>query len=46
MTKKVFFVDDDPTILRSYKRYIGLEFNLDTNLGGESGSKMLEENSP
>ncbi|MFQ5770796.1 MAG: HD domain-containing phosphohydrolase [bacterium] len=46
MTKKILFVDDDPTILRSYKRYLGLEFNIETALGGESGLKMLRERGP
>lgn len=46
MTKKILFVDDDPIILRSFKRYTGLEFNVETALGGEAGLKMLTERGP
>ncbi len=46
MTPKILFVDDDPAILRSYKRYLSLEFDLDTALGGEHGLQMMSENGP
>ena len=43
---KILFVDDEPAILRSYQRYIGLDYEVDTALGGEKGLEMLEENGP
>ena len=46
MTPKILFVDDEPAILRSYARFIGLDYDLDTALGAELGLKMLEENGP
>lgn len=46
MTTKVLFVDDEPSILSSYKRFIGLDYDLDTALGGDLGLKMLEDNGP
>ncbi len=46
MMNKILFVDDEPAILRSYQRYVGLDYDVDTALGGENGLKMLEENGP
>ncbi len=46
MTSKILFVDDEPAILRSYQRYVGLDYDVDTALGGEDGLKMLQENGP
>ena len=43
---KVLFVDDEPAILRSYKRFMGLDYNVDTALGGEEGLRLLQENGP
>ncbi len=44
MTDKILFVDDDPNILKSYKRNLGFDFNIDTALGGEEGLKILSKN--
>lgn len=46
MTNKILFVDDEPAILRSYKRYVGLDYEVDTAVGGESALKMLDNNGP
>ncbi|MEM8484480.1 MAG: HD domain-containing phosphohydrolase [Bacteroidota bacterium] len=46
MMNKILFVDDEPAILRSYQRYIGLDYEVDTALGGEKGLEMLEANGP
>ena len=46
MTSKILFVDDEPAILRSYQRFVGLDYDVDTALGGEEGLKMLQENGP
>ncbi|MFK7848414.1 MAG: HD domain-containing phosphohydrolase [Rhodothermales bacterium] len=43
---KILFVDDEPAILRSYQRYVGLDYDVDTALGGEKGLEMLEESGP
>ena len=42
MTEKILFVDDDETILRSYTRILGFEFNIDTALGGEPGLEIIK----
>ena len=44
MTDKILFVDDDPNILKSYKRNLGFDFDIDTALGGEEGLKILSKN--
>jgi len=44
MSERILFVDDDPNILRSYKRNLGFEFKIDTALGGEDGLKLLSQN--
>ncbi len=44
MTEKVLFVDDDETILRSFERSLGFDFNIDTAMGGEQGLEILREN--
>lgn len=46
MTRKILFVDDEQAILNSFKRLIGLEYNLDTALGPEEGLRLLEANGP
>lgn len=46
MKEKILFVDDDETILPSFKRYLGLEFNVDTALGGALGLEIIKEQGP
>ena len=46
MSTKILFVDDEPAILRSFQRFIGLDYDLDTALGAEPGLKLLDENGP
>lgn len=46
MMNRILFVDDEPSILRSYQRLVGLDYDVDTALGGQDGLKMLEENGP
>ena len=43
---KILFVDDEPAILHSYQRFIGLTYELDTAQGAETGLKMLDQNGP
>ena len=46
MTERILFVDDDETILRSYTRILGFEFNIDTALGGEPGLEIIKSKGP
>ncbi|MFQ5649737.1 MAG: HD domain-containing phosphohydrolase [bacterium] len=46
MSEKILFVDDDPHILKSCKRNLGFDFEIDTALGGEDGVKTIEEDGP
>lgn len=46
MTTQILFVDDEPSVLRSYQRLIGLDYELDTAEGAEEGLKLLEQNGP
>ena len=46
MTTRILFVDDEPSVLRSYQRLMGLDYELDTAEGAEEGLKMLEGEGP
>ena len=46
MTDKILFVDDEPAVLRSYKRLMGLDYNLDIAEGAEQGLQLLEKRRP
>ena len=46
MTARILFVDDEPSVLRSYQRLMGLDYELDTAEGAEEGLKMLEGQGP
>jgi len=46
MTDKILLVDDDPTVLNSYKRHLSLDFNIDTALGGREGLRRCEQDGP
>ncbi len=41
---KILLVDDDPTVLRSYKRNLSLEFDIDTAVGGPQGLELCDQN--
>ena len=46
MTQKILFVDDDEAILRSYRRLIGCDFDIDIAIGGRQGLELLNKNEP
>ena len=46
MTTQILFVDDEPSVLRSYQRLMGLDYELDTAEGAEEALKLLEQNGP
>jgi len=46
MTEKILLVDDDSTVLRSYKRHLSLEFDIDIALGGREGLHRCEQDGP
>lgn len=46
MAERILFVDDDPNILRSYKRNLSFDFDIHTAEGGEIGLQMLSNEGP
>ena len=46
MDTKVLFVDDEPAVLRSYQRFMGLDYDVETAIGGTEGLQVIEENGP
>ncbi len=45
-SKKILLVDDDETVLRSYKRHLSLDFEIDTAAGGEEGIRRCHSDGP
>ena len=46
MATQILFVDDEPSVLRSYQRLMGLDYELDTAEGAEQALQLLESNGP
>ena len=46
MDTKVLFVDDEPAVLRSYQRFMGLDYDVETANGGTEGLQKIEESGP
>jgi len=46
MTERILIVDDDPNILRGYKRQLRSDFEIDTAPGGEEGLIAVSERGP
>jgi len=46
VTEKILLVDDDPNVLRAYKRQLRKQFVIDTELGGEEGLRAISESGP
>ena len=46
MNERILLVDDDPQVLRVYKRTLQKTFEIDTASGGEDGLKLLAERGP
>lgn len=46
MVEKILFIDDDETLLSSYKRTLGREYQIDVESSGEAGLKTMIKNGP
>ncbi len=46
ISEKILLVDDDETVLRSYKRHLSLDFEITTAVGGEAGLQRCEQDGP
>ena len=46
MKAKILFVDDDASLLASYKRQLRKQYHIETALGGQEGLELIEQNGP
>ena len=46
MKAKILFVDDDESLLASYKRQLRKQYHIETATGGREGLEMIEQNGP
>jgi serine phosphatase RsbU (regulator of sigma subunit) len=43
---KILFVDDDASLLASYRRQLRKQYHIETALGGQEGLELIEQNGP
>jgi len=43
---KILFVDDDASLLASYRRQLRKQYHIETALGGREGLELIEQNGP
>ena len=46
MKAKILFVDDDASLLASYRRQLRKQYNIETALSGREGLELIEQNGP
>ena len=46
MNAKLLFVDDDESLLASYKRQLRKQFQIETAVGGREALELIEQNGP
>ena len=46
MTEKILFVDDDPSILATYKRNLRKQFDIETAISGKEGLEVIDSQGP
>jgi response regulator RpfG family c-di-GMP phosphodiesterase len=46
MTRKVLFIDDDESILETFERVLGFDYEVETASSGPDGLKVLQEEGP